>query len=193
MALSIVAELSKRLLTVANPPNFIHSKDIKSNPVTRERESEWKRNRERERKTKAWAGRSIWCLRCANFGTKNLEREGPKTPERVFQPFRQSRVQLLCASSLHVLSSLFSIQQCIFPLIPYSKDIFLSIPAFLHLSKDRSRVWKALTADDMCVGASCLFFSLAHSPFACLALAFYLPQPLFMPILFAYFPFQIYL
>lgn len=51
IALSIVAELSRRLLTVANPPNFIHSKDIKSNPATQERENEQERQRERGRES----------------------------------------------------------------------------------------------------------------------------------------------
>lgn len=67
MALSIVAELSKRLLTLANPPNFIHSKDIKSNPVTRERENERWRVKEGQRKREenkgvSWAQHLMFAL-----------------------------------------------------------------------------------------------------------------------------------
>lgn len=67
MALSIVAELSKRLLTVANPPNFIHSKDIKSNPVTQERENERWRVKEGQRKREenkgvSWAQHLMFAL-----------------------------------------------------------------------------------------------------------------------------------
>lgn len=114
IALSIVAELSKRLLTDANPPNFIHSKDIKSNPATQEREHEQKR--ERERVTEKERGKQRRELGAA-FDVCAVQTLARKTwngkAQRHLSVFSSHFAKAEC--NFCVLAPYFSIEHCTFP------------------------------------------------------------------------------